>query len=125
MNEPQSDTPKTDELDRINYSTSQARRLCMIEHARTLERKLNEAIKERDDWKNSGIYIAAVLVSAGCKSDGIRDGVDEIVRQLTASRELNRKLIEELVSIKPPAECPWCTEQDFEERRMKYVLSKM
>lgn len=37
--------------------------------------------EERDDWKKAGMRIGYKLVAAGCKSDGIVDGVKEIIEQ--------------------------------------------
>lgn len=139
MNEPQSDTPITDESEYVFGGSKHVD----SKVARTLERKLNEAKKELQEHdkeigefqNNVKILIDELADSnvdgAGCDSGDWRDftlseigqGLGHVIdlheetkKQLTASRELNQKLVElintlpclKYITNAPDCECASC-----------------
>lgn len=104
-----SDTPETDSeridpldkggnpLDVWDYKLSVSGEFVPAEFAKRLERQRDEA------WKMTGhqwiTEVASRLVAAGCKSDGILDSIDQIIRKRNEARmelfALKEKLKEE------------------------------
>jgi hypothetical protein len=80
------DAPKTNALIRANYKTKAAKYNAMRHHAREQERELAAASAEIDRLRNMTehqwlLKVAARLVAAGCKSDGVVDSLDELIQQ--------------------------------------------
>lgn len=85
-----SDTPETDSVTRSSDETPWTPWVC-AGHANRLERERDEARRElaeamrltEHQWL---LKVACRLVSAGCKSEGILDSLDEVIRERDEAR---------------------------------------
>lgn len=70
--------------------------------------ELREQLDTLLNWQQAGMRIACRLVGAGIKTDGIVDGVEELINQLHSQRELIEKLVEALIPFQPGIDYfPW------------------